>query len=591
MNTIKVVDIEDIANKYDEHIRSKMEEPSLSDSEALVPLIHDIIHTSHNIDVLKRKHKTFMKNSYFYKCFKLLNLQYPNEYSDEDHKNIRKKLMIKKSKSLSGIVSITIFTSAYPESMKNGESVKSNFSCKWDCAYCPNEPGQPRSYLKGEPGVMRANRNDFDCIKQMYDRMTTLYNNGHTIDKLEVLVLGGTWESYPIDYRDSFIRDMYYASNTFPDTSLKRPKFDLATERDMNRTSNCRVIGLTLETRPDTINISTLKKFREYGCTRVQLGIQHIDNRILRKINRGCTTNDSIMAIRLLKDCGFKVDAHWMPNLPGSSLELDEHMFVDTLLNVRRKVYDKITDNEVWSLQCPELQVDQWKIYPCTVVPYTKIEEWYKNNTYVPYSWEDLTDMLLKVKSLVFPWIRLNRIVRDIPATYSLNSSYDSNLRHQLSDILQKDGLQCRCIRCREIKDKEFNKGYKIITREYNSSNGTEIFIEAQDDGILYGFLRLRYSKNIGYGTFEELKDSTLIRELHVYGSLLSVGNHDNDCVQHRGVGKSLLLKAFDLTQSKFKLPKISVISGEGVRDYYAKYGFVNASGYGRFMIKDFRKK
>lgn len=584
MNSIRIVDIEDLSNKYDKHIHGIIDEPTLYDANSLIPFIDELTKSKFRIDELKRKYKKYMKNSFFYKCFKLLLLQHPHKYTENDHKIVRMKLMVKKGKSLSGIVSITIFTSAHPQYTKNGTTMKNNFSCKWNCHYCPNEPNQPRSYLKGEPGVMRANRNDFDCIRQMYDRMTTLYNNGHTIDKLEILVLGGTWESYPEEYRDEFIRDMYYASNTFPDTSMSREKYDLSTERDMNRKSRCRVIGLTLETRPDTINKTSLVKFREYGCTRLQLGIQHIDDDILRKINRGCLTLDAIRAIKLLKDCGFKVDGHWMPNLPGSSLEKDDYMFT-RLLDVDKKVYDK-NDNEKWTLSYPELQVDQWKIYPCTVVPYTKIAEWYKNNIYIPYNWESMTNLLLKVKSLVFPWIRLNRIVRDIPGTYSLNSDYDSNLRNELSETLETDGLQCRCIRCREIKDREFNRDYKIIKREYNASDGTEIFIEAQYNNIIYGFLRLRSCTDIGTYCFEELKNSTLIRELHVYGSLLSVGNYDNKCTQHRGVGKELLLEAFKLTKSRFNLKKISVISGEGVRDYYTKYGFIDLLGDGRFMTR-----
>jgi histone acetyltransferase (RNA polymerase elongator complex component) len=220
----------------------------------------------------------------------------------EKYKNyetiVRRRLQIKKGKSQSGIISITVFTSGNIEYTDKENNVqKKLYSCKWDCAYCPNEPGQPRSYLKGEPGVMRANRNNFDCVSQMYDRMKTLYNNGHDIDKLEILVLGGTWESYPEEYRYEFIRDIYYSANSFNDyyfgiydnnDNNNNTKLSLQEERDKNRYSSCKIIGLTLETRPDTITKESITLFRLYGCTRIQLGIQHIDDKILKTIKRDC---------------------------------------------------------------------------------------------------------------------------------------------------------------------------------------------------------------------------------------------------------------------------------------------------------------
>jgi ELP3 family radical SAM enzyme/protein acetyltransferase len=582
-NVVKLIDIEELGTRLDAAINARFDEPDLESALAYKDLIHDILTTKDPLDILKRKHKCCAKNCYIYKCYKLLHL----EGSGSEHETIRRRLKVKKGKTQSGIVSITIFTSAYPSYKKDGKLRTNNFSCKWDCAYCPNEPGQPRSYLKGEPGVLRANRNEFDCVRQMYDRMTALYNNGHDMDKLEVLVLGGTWESYPEEYRTEFIRDMYYAANTFSSTVDRcRDRFRLEHERDSNRHAKCKVIGLTLETRPDTICPKALQLFRHYGCTRVQIGIQHLDDDILRRINRGCMTKDAIEAIKLLKNNGFKVDAHWMPNLPGSDVSKDEEMFIGVLLNVLRKKYNKNTGDELWELKHPEFQVDQWKIYPCTVVPFTKIEEWYKSNTYVPYSWDSQTNLILKVKSLIFPWIRLNRIVRDIPGTYSLNSDYDSSLRSGLPEILQRDGLRCNCIRCREVKDREFNNDYKIISREFNASDGTEMFIEAQYNGILYGFLRLRY--NPGNNTvFPELNGCSMIRELHVYGNLSPVGTREVSNTQHKGIGRALIAKAERITIDIFTLNKISVIPGEGTREYYTKHGFVNDHKSGRYMIKE----
>jgi ELP3 family radical SAM enzyme/protein acetyltransferase len=588
-NEIKYIDIEELGKKLDIAIDRTFDEPTMEDAIKCKPIIDNIILSKSNLNNMKKKYGVIYKNNYIYKCFKLLLSNDPDTYI-HSHSIIRDRLKVKRLKSHSGVVSITVFTSGHPEYIKNGKTYQGKFSCKWDCAYCPNEPGQPRSYLKGEPGVMRANRNEFDCVRQMHDRMVTLYNNSHEVDKLEVLVLGGTWTSYPVEYREEFIRDIYYAANIFENGNTQhRTRRSIDYEQNCNRLAKCKVIGLTLETRPDTITPEELHRFRHYGCTRIQLGIQHIENDILKKINRGCNNDDAIKGIKLLKDCGYKIDAHWMPNLPGSSLKQDDNMLNNVLLGVEEKHYDKKNNNEKWVLTCPELQVDQWKIYPCTVVPYTKIEEWYREGTYVPYSVKTLTNLLLKTKSLVFPWIRLNRIVRDIPSSYSLNPDYESNLRNDLTDILKKDGLTCRCIRCREIKEREFNDNYTIIEREYNASDGTEIFIEAQYDDIIYGFLRLRYSTD-NYSVFPELKGCTMIRELHVYGNIVSVCDNSENLLssktQHRGVGKALLQRAEHITKERFGYDKVSVISGEGTRQYYLKMGYRSSMEHGRYMMK-----
>ena len=209
---------------------------------------------------------------------------------------MRNILITKRNKSASGVLVITIFTSPYPKFTKNGNIIRQEFSCKFNCFYCPNEPGMPRSYLKSEPGVLRGNRNNWDCVSQMHDRMNTLQKIGHYVDKLEVLVLGGTWTSYPLEYREEFVRDMYYAANTF-NSLEKREKSSLDSEKRINVSSQTRVIGLTLETRPDTISKLELQRFRYYGCTRVQLGVQHINDDVLKKINRQCKHEKTVKAI------------------------------------------------------------------------------------------------------------------------------------------------------------------------------------------------------------------------------------------------------------------------------------------------------
>ena len=317
---------------------------------------------------------------------------------------------------------------------------------------------QPRSYISTEPAVQRGNRYNFDAVGQFYDRAYSLLNCGHLVDKIELLVLGGTWSHYPKYYRNNFIRDIYYAANTFYDK--KRNRMDLQFEKDFNENkSQCKIIGLTLETRPDCINIKEIKSLREYGCTRVQLGIQHIDDRILEKINRGCKNRDHKKAMYLLKQNGYKVDIHLMPDLYGSNFLKDKKMF-DTLLGIES--VKTINKNYMeYKLRYPFIQADQWKIYPTEVTKWTKIYELYKKGEYKPYAEiinndtgnKYIEDLLLNVKRKVFPWIRLNRIIRDIPSHEIFGGNNNPSLRQKLQKKLKEMGYKCNCIRCKEIKN------------------------------------------------------------------------------------------------------------------------------------------
>jgi ELP3 family radical SAM enzyme/protein acetyltransferase len=572
----KVIDIEDLNNDLSIALSSEIAPPTLVESNKCINLLQEFIGSGfQNIAALKRKHKINVKNSHLMQAYDMLIAN--KTLVDCQRDDLRSSLQTKKIKSQSGVVSITVFTSPYPKYVdKDGMTQTQKFSCKWNCAYCPNEPGQPRSYLKGEPGVLRANRFDFECVDQMHDRMQTLSKMCHNVDKLEILVLGGTWTSYPLQYRETFVRDIYFAANTFKQS--KRCAMSLDVEKRLNKTeSKCKIIGLTLETRPDTINAEEIVLFRYYGCTRVQLGIQHVDNEILQKINRGTDNQSAIDAIKMLKDTGFKIDAHWMPNLPGSSIEADDDMFM-SLLDVRRK------NGDVYELSCPELQVDQWKIYPCTVTPFTQISDWYKSGEYVPYDSTVLTDLIIKIKKLMFPWIRLNRIVRDIPQTYSISYDYKPNLRQDLQEIMLADGVKCRCIRCREVRDQHMTEPAYYRVRQYNASKGVEFFISCErsvSDDTLYGFVRLRLpSEQL---VFPELNGCVFIRELHVYGKLAMVGEMPSN-VQHRGIGKTLMARAKEIAHHRgFK--KIAVIAGEGVKEYYQKLGYVESVGLGGYMI------
>jgi len=529
--------------------------------------------------------------------------------SNIENVNCEKYLRGISSRANSGVMIITVLTSPWPgykegtsllpqkniafvktENEQNLAKKYKNFSCKYDCFYYPQESA-----------VACASKNGFDAVKQFHERANIYLLNGLIPDKIELLVLGGTWSSYPSDYQEEFISDLYYAANTFG--LIKREKLSLEEEIKLNENATTRIIGLTLETRPDSITKKELFNFRRFGVTSVQLGVQHIDNNILRYINRGCYAEDTIQAIRLLKNNCFKVDIHLMPDLPSSNPDIDRKMF-ETILNDE------------------DYQADQWKIYPCTVTNWTKIEKWYKLEkenydtklnpdelssvdirSYRPYAENNigiirlgtsnknqnvihnspLIKLLIDVKCNVHPWIRLNRIVRDIPQLYVKHQNYKEDLRTILQREMNRRKLVCSCMRCREIKKDDCDlEEMVLVIRRYYGSGAEEIFLsfESNDYKILYGFLRLRLSNE---SVFEELNETALIRELKIVVpvNMEIVNNHS----QHRGLGKRLLRKAEEIAfQNDYR--KIAVIAGVGVRNYYRKQGYYDTKE-GNFQIKN----
>ena len=442
---------------------------------------------------------------------------------------------------------------------------------------------QPRSYIHNEPAVLRANRDEFDPILQIYDRTDALTNCGHNVDKIEILVLGGTWDSYPMKYQESFIRDIYYSINTLNKRN-NIPKLDIKKEITLAESSEKRIIGLTLETRPDYINLRQIRRLRRFNVTRLQIGVQHIDDEILKIIDRGCYLKDTIKGNNLWKNNGGKIDWHLMPDLPGSSKDKDIKMFeeifgVNSIEEVSKNYYK-------YDLKRPELQPDQLKIYPCEVVDYTKIKEWYENGNYKPYgeNEKDLIEVITFIKQNVYPWIRINRIVRDIPSMNILGGNKNVNLHQKLLDrkeILSDD------IRCREVRRNTKNiEKAELVVRQYNGVNSTEYFIsyESPDKRILYGFLRLRINDNNENLIYNELKDCGFIRELHVYGQIVGHSTKKGN-VQHMGFGKKMMKVAEDITKAR-GINKVAVISGVGVRGYYSSQGYKLVKDY---MIKELK--
>ncbi|MFZ5559409.1 MAG: tRNA uridine(34) 5-carboxymethylaminomethyl modification radical SAM/GNAT enzyme Elp3 [Patescibacteria group bacterium] len=462
-------------------------------------------------------------------------------------------LKTRKIRTLSGIVSITVITKPYP--------------CPGKCLYCPDEIDMPKSYLANEPACMRAVLTKFDPFKQVDARLKSLKITGHTTDKIELIVLGGTWSAYPKNYQNWFIKRCFDACNgDIPSKSLKSAQ--KANERAKNR-----IIGLTLETRPDFINPKEIKRMRDLGCTRVELGVQSIYDDILKKNKRGHGIKETIRATQLLKDAGFKVTYHMMLNLPGSNLKKDEKMFEELFSN-------------------PDFQSDQLKIYPCAVLKTAPLYKLWKKKKYKPYTEKQLINLLIKIKEKIPSYVRIIRVIRDIPSQSIVAGNKVSNLREIIADIMRKKGKKCRCIRCREIRNFQPGAGpplaEKLIRRDYDASGGREIFLSFEDmknDKIL-AFLRLRLGRrSLGEGeTLPVLKNCALIRGVHTYGLTVPISQKIKTAQQHKNLGKKLIKEAEKIAKKEFGFKKIAVISGIGVREYYRKLGYKLKDGY---MIKN----
>jgi ELP3 family radical SAM enzyme/protein acetyltransferase len=524
--------------------------------------------------------KCLMKLAKKYKClpgktelgllYRKLQKSEPDRYP---YNPVLNHLLIKKAvRSDSGILNISV--SMPPD----------KFSCKYNCHFCPNEPGMPRSYLSNEDVFLRAKEVDFDTVKQVYSRLTTLERNGHPIDKLEFRVLGGTFSCYSHDIADAFVRDLYYAANTYFERT-DRERGTIEEEQQINVFSKAHVVGLGVETRPDEIDNAEIIRFRKYGVTRVEIGVQHTNDMLLRKLNRGHTVLASKKAIKLLKDYGFKVEIHIMADLPGSTPEMDKDCY-------RQVLRDD-----------PDLIPDYMKDYPCLDVSFTKVKEWKEQGLWKPYAEDDadaskLKDVLVYRQSITPKYVRVNRIQRDFKEENELTGSYGyksesikSNLAQLVKDEAEKQGIYCQCIRCCEIRGDKFNPAeiqYKVV--KFLASGATEYFISAEIERknrhLLLGFLRLRISPAlINDSIIPELDGPTaMIRELHVYGKIVEVGaGKSRTGAQHLGIGKKLLKMAEDIAYDDAST-QIAIISGIGVRDYYRKQGYELRGSY---MMKD----
>jgi elongator complex protein 3 len=451
---------------------------------------------------------------------------------------LEKLLVTKKMRSLSGVSIITVLTKPY--------------DCPGKCIYCPTEQDVPKSYLSNEPAVMRAILNQYDPANQVKTRMDSLSKQGHPIDKIELIVIGGTFNYLPKKYQEEFIKGCFDALNGVESN-------DLADAKKINETAKSRCVGLTLETRPDFITEDEAVWFRYLGATRVEMGVQSVYDEVLSKNARGHDVAASVKATKLLKDAGFKITYHLMPNLYGSNPQMDKEMFGEVFEN-------------------PDFRPDYIKIYPCMVMANTALFDLYKKGEFKPYTDKELIDLISEVKKHVPYWIRIMRTIRDIPASSIVAGSKMSNLRQVVLANTKEEGWICHCIRCREAKE-ICAKEEELFVEEYDASGGQEYFLSFEDKKreILFSLLRLRLTEN---QFIEEIKDCALIREVHTYGQQVEIG--EKGVTQHKGFGKRLLAEAENIAREKgFK--KIAVISGVGVRDYYKKFGYQLA---GEYMIK-----
>jgi elongator complex protein 3 len=511
----------------------------------------------------------------------------PDEY-------IEKLLITKKMRSLSGVAVVTVLTKPYP--------------CPGKCIYCPSEENVPKSYLSDEPAVMRAILADYGARKQVETRLTSLARQGHPVDKIELIIIGGTFSYLPRDYQETFVKECFDALNGIVSNLLDSAK-------KMNESAQSRCVGLTLETRPDYITEDEVVWFRYLGATRVELGVQTVFDDVLNLNNRGEKAADTVKATKLLKNAGFKICYHLMPNLYGSTLERDQKMF--------RIVFED-----------DRFRPDYIKIYPCMIIAGTPLHDLWKQGKYTSYSDEELKSLIKYIKTIVPYWVRIMRTIRDIPAPNIVSGSTLSNMRQIVHAEMKVEGLSCRCIRCREVGagssivipakagiQKNIAKSLDsrlrgndegvLFIEKYSASDGMEYFLsyESEIREVLYSLLRLRLPSNViardeaissgasegdcrvvpprndegkklDAGSLMLEANTAIIREVHTYGQQVEVGESGD--TQHRGYGRKLIVEAEKIAK-KAGFDKLSVISGVGVRDYYRKFGYKLENEY---MVK-----
>jgi elongator complex protein 3 len=529
---------------------------NIDDNEKVRKISRDVInYLIHHPEISRQKITNIKgqigKKYHYHKVIK--NAAILSFATEEENQFITQILKRRSTRTLSGVSVIAIMTKPLP--------------CPGTCIYCPGSDSQPgekvaQSYTGREPAAMRSLHNNYDPYLQVQSRIKDLEAIGHKVDKIELIIMGGTFLSSNIKYQKTFIKGALEGVIEQRVDTLKEAK-QLA-ERSFRR-----IVGITIETRPDYCKENHIDLMLNYGTTRVEIGIQTIYDEIYNIVKRGHTTFDSIEAIRIAKDAGLKINAHMMPNLPNSNYFKDINMF------------DSLFSN-------PDYRPDMLKIYPTLVIKGTELYNWWKKGIYSPYSDQELINLLAEVKQSIPPYVRIQRIMRDIPATLIQAGCKKSNLRQLIQSRLTELNSKCNCIRCREYALKTDKKtqisfdssldDVKLYRLDYKASKGREIFLsfENKKEDYLIGFLRLR--KPSEYAHRPELNDgkTLIVREIKVVGEMVPKDIKPNRFtqIQHRGFGKLLMEKAETILHEEFDAKKLAVISGIGVRDWFYDLGY-----------------
>jgi len=459
------------------------------------------------------------------------------------------KIRMKPTRTQSGVTVVTVLTKPYP--------------CPGKCIFCPTDVRMPKSYLPDEPGAMRAVHHQFDPYEQVAARIEALDAVGHPTDKIELLILGGTWSSYRKDYQEWFVHRLFDAmngprANHAPAVYQERmpmDRLDLAAAQEVNQTAAHRNVGLVIETRPDHIDAEELAWLRYLGVTKVQLGAQSFDDHILEINKRGHDAQATRRAVALLRAAGFKIVLHWMPNLYGATPENDRLDFA-----------------RLWEGHCP----DEIKIYPNQLLENAELYQYWQKGLYQPYTTEELIDLLVEIKPTVPRYCRINRVIRDIPSTNVVAGNKRTSLRMDVHNEMKRRGTACQCVRCREVRGRSVDEGSLVFSDlVYETGEAQEHFLAFNTpEDRLAGFLRLSLPGAESPDTgLKDLEGAALIREVHVYGQSVEVGDSKQGAAQHIGLGTSLLQQAEELARER-GYDKLAVISAVGTREYYAGRGF-----------------
>ena len=467
------------------------------------------------------------------------------------------RIRMKPMRTLSGVTTVTVLTKPYP--------------CPGKCIFCPTDVRMPKSYLPDEPGAMRALEHAFDPFTQVESRLRALTNLGHPTDKIELLILGGTWSSYRRDYQEWFVGRCFDAMNAplpsasphfaKPNGGIEGGEINLSEIHSINESSPHRNVGLVIETRPDEINPDEIKWLRHLGVTKVQMGAQSFNDHILEINKRGHDVESTRKAVALLRAAGFKIVLHWMPNLLGATPQTDREDFA-----------------RMWNDFCP----DEIKIYPNQLLANAELYEYWQRGEFHPYTTDDLVDLIADIKPTIPRYCRVNRVIRDIPGNNVVEGNTRTSLRQDVQAEMKKRGTRCQCIRCREVKGKVVElSSLHMDDLVYSADKAEEHFVSfiTPDDGLA-GFIRLSLpSKESPETGLSDLNGAALIREVHVYGQSLAVGAEKTGAAQHVGLGTRLLEEAESIARAN-GFEKLVVISAVGTRQYYLDRGFERGEYY-----------